>query len=244
VRDFITQLVEINQLLNDFPPFAADQALPEDEILDIAEFAVPTTWQKAMVLQGFDPTGHLVNEFIEFCERLEFAEGTHIGEQPNKKSCNGDESRTDPSGCQTGALKRPAKSSARGNKKQKHSSDNGKFCELHHTTDHDTGECEVLKAQAHKMRANWETHRSKYGRNKRIKLNNNNDDKKSKTREEVHAIDDQDFEDRIRKILKELLPRNSKNGAKKQKNDNLNVEEFNNLRLSDDDTDSDNEGEE
>jgi len=44
--------------------------------------------------------------------------------------------------------------------------------------------------------------------------------------------------------LKELLPRNSKNGVKKQKNDNLNIEEFNNLRLSDDDTNSENEGEE
>jgi len=72
--------VEINQLLNDFLPFAADQALPEDKILDIAEFAVPATWQKAMVLQGFDPMGHLVNKFIEFCKRLEFAKGTHIGE--------------------------------------------------------------------------------------------------------------------------------------------------------------------
>jgi len=44
VRDFITRLVEINQLLNDFLPFATDQALPKDEILDIAKFTIPAMW--------------------------------------------------------------------------------------------------------------------------------------------------------------------------------------------------------
>jgi len=55
VWDFMTQLVEINQLLNNFLPFAADQALSKDKILDIAKFAIPATWQKTRVLQGFDP---------------------------------------------------------------------------------------------------------------------------------------------------------------------------------------------
>jgi len=49
------QLVKINQYLNEFPPFAANQALPKDEILDIAKFVIPNTRQKIMVLQGFDP---------------------------------------------------------------------------------------------------------------------------------------------------------------------------------------------
>jgi len=35
VWDFMTQLMEINQILNNFSPFAADQALPKNEILDI-----------------------------------------------------------------------------------------------------------------------------------------------------------------------------------------------------------------
>jgi len=75
ICNFMTHLVEINQLLNEFPPFGKNQALPEDELLDIAEFAIPAEWQRTMVLQGFDPMEHSINEFIEFCEHLEFAEG-------------------------------------------------------------------------------------------------------------------------------------------------------------------------
>jgi len=49
--------------------------ISKDKILDIAEFAMPATWQKTMVLQGFDPMSHMVNKFIEFCKRLKFAKG-------------------------------------------------------------------------------------------------------------------------------------------------------------------------
>jgi len=94
--------------------------LPEDEILDIAEFVVPATWQKTMVLQHFAPTSHTVNKLIEFCKRLEFAEGHHIGEkQPNEKACNGVESQMGLSGHCKGAQKRPTKSSEQGNKNRK-----------------------------------------------------------------------------------------------------------------------------
>jgi len=65
---------------------------------------MPAMWQKTIMLQGFDPTSHMVNKFIEFCKRLKFAKGHHKGEeQPDKKLCNGDESQTGPSGCCKGA---------------------------------------------------------------------------------------------------------------------------------------------
>jgi len=67
ICNFMTQLVEIDQLLNEFPP-EKNQALPEDKLLDIAKFAIPAMWQQTMVLQGFDPMEHLINEFIEFCK--------------------------------------------------------------------------------------------------------------------------------------------------------------------------------
>ena len=44
-REFMTRLVEINEYLNEFPPALGNQKLPEDELMDIAEFAVPATWQ-------------------------------------------------------------------------------------------------------------------------------------------------------------------------------------------------------
>jgi len=86
-----------------------------------------------------------------------------------------------------------------------------------------------------------ENHWSKYGHSKCSKHNHNNNDKKSKTWEEVHAIEDPDFKDHIQKILKELLPWNSKKNNKKQRNNILNIEE---LHLSNDNTNSEDEGEE
>jgi len=43
--------------------------------MDIAKFSVPAMWQKTMIMHGFDPANHTIQEFIEFYERIEFAEG-------------------------------------------------------------------------------------------------------------------------------------------------------------------------
>ena len=58
-----------------FPPFQPNQQLPLDELLDIAEFAVPASWQRTMHMHGFVPTMHDENVFVEFCKRCEFNEG-------------------------------------------------------------------------------------------------------------------------------------------------------------------------
>jgi hypothetical protein len=73
-RNFMSRLVEINEYLKLFPPFGDNQNLPMDEILEIAEFASPMKWRKAMNMHGFDATMHTPFEFVEFCERLEIAE--------------------------------------------------------------------------------------------------------------------------------------------------------------------------
>ena len=74
-------MVEINEYLKSFPNFQADQELHNDEIMDIAELGMPNSWQKQMVLQGFDPLAKSTDEFIEFCEQLESIEQK---EQPKK----------------------------------------------------------------------------------------------------------------------------------------------------------------
>ena len=58
-----------------FPPFQPNQQLPLDELLDIAEFVVPATWQRTMRMHGFIPIMHNENVFVEFCKRCEFNEG-------------------------------------------------------------------------------------------------------------------------------------------------------------------------
>jgi hypothetical protein len=232
-REFMTRLVEINQYLKEFPPFAENQALPEDEILDIAEFAIPATWQKTMVLQGFDPTTHSINEFIEFCERLEFAEGF----QPNSKTSE-TKSQADPSGSSTGALMRPAKSSVRGNnkKKRKNPDETGKFCILHQVSDHDSSECKVLNEQARRMHATWDSHRNSYGRNyKQQNPNSGTKNKKQRTEESNTIENDMFMEQKVRKILSEMTKM-----KKKDDNENFNLDEFGELNLSE----TENEGEE
>ena len=48
----------MNDQLESYPGTGDNQdgtKLPEDEILDLLEFGIPNTWQKAMLLQDFDP---------------------------------------------------------------------------------------------------------------------------------------------------------------------------------------------
>lgn len=70
-RDFVSRVCEINKMLSKFPQGTAESKLPRDELLDLMEFGMPSSWQKAMILQDFDPVNHTIAEFIGFCERLE-----------------------------------------------------------------------------------------------------------------------------------------------------------------------------
>ena len=73
-QEHIAQVNEINAYLPRFPDVwegVAATAIEEDEIKDILDFGNPGTWQKQMILQGFDPLEKSMKEFIDFCERLE-----------------------------------------------------------------------------------------------------------------------------------------------------------------------------
>ena len=37
--------------LEDLPPFGANQVLPEDDLLELVEFALPCEWQKHLIVQ-------------------------------------------------------------------------------------------------------------------------------------------------------------------------------------------------
>ena len=81
-HEFATQLNEINKYLSDFPPSNEENKLPMEELMDIAEFSVPATWQKTMIMHGFDPANHTIHKFVEFCKRIEFAmQYTHFQEK-------------------------------------------------------------------------------------------------------------------------------------------------------------------
>jgi hypothetical protein len=83
-REFSAHVNELNGYLKQFPPFNQDQELTEEELFDLLELAVPTAWQKNMVLQGFDPVIHAPSEFVAFFERHEFTEG-NLNNSEDKK---------------------------------------------------------------------------------------------------------------------------------------------------------------
>ena len=77
IRDYVNRVLELNDQLENFPGINDNDngtKLPEDEVLDLLEFGLPETWQHVMLLQKFDPQVHTINDFVQFCERLEILE--------------------------------------------------------------------------------------------------------------------------------------------------------------------------
>ena len=194
-REYIARVNEINGYLALFPPFGLNQTLPNDELLDLLEFGVPSVWQREFWRQGWDPIEHSVTEFTEFCERLEFTETmyneTHAKKRPRANTdLNGNngnsKSKIKPNGKKTG------KSS--------------KWCELHQTDTHDTSECKIILAQARKMREAW-SNRSKQPVKKR------ENDKRQDN--ELNSI--------VKQAVKIL--NHKKNSSKQKTEENFNIEE-------------------
>ena len=46
------------------PPFEDNQSLANDEVLEIFQYAIPSSWNKEMRRQGFDPLKQSLKEFI------------------------------------------------------------------------------------------------------------------------------------------------------------------------------------
>lgn len=206
-REYIARVNEINGYLKLFPPFEQDQSLPDDEVLDLLEFAVPQTWQKQFWLQGFDPLEHTIREFTEFCERLEFTEDLYdTAHRGTKRTRSGH----DPRGMEKrhSQVKRPANS----NHKQP-----SKWCEYHKTGSHSTGECKIMLAQAQKMRAAWDN------RSERTKPNNVVKNNK-KSQEDINAI--------IGKAVKEAIHAERRPKKPEPKPSDEQLDDFELLNLS------------
>ena len=92
-KDFVERVIAINDLLVLFPDVGLTlpaTKIPEDEILDLLESAMPLSWQRHMILQGFDPVDGTVKDLVDFCERLENTED--LDPRPLKKE-NGKEAK-------------------------------------------------------------------------------------------------------------------------------------------------------
>jgi len=108
--------------------------LSQDEIIDVIQNGIPRSWMREMDKQGFDPIEKTLAEVVDFCERMENAEGdfepARNGGKTNKSKDNKSKSKDKSNG-------------------------GGKYCLLHgdnHT--HNTDDCLVLKKQAKALKTN------------------------------------------------------------------------------------------
>eukprot|EP00957_Ditylum_brightwellii_P110617 8436688-Ditylum_brightwellii.AAC.1 len=79
----------MNDYLKDFPAHNGNpiQPLNQDELLDILEYGVPAKWHREFTVQGYDPVDQGLQNFVEFCTRLELCEpskGNPKGKKPSK----------------------------------------------------------------------------------------------------------------------------------------------------------------
>ena len=230
IREFVTRLSELNDYLGDFPSPSDKitvKKFDEHEIADIASNAIPNPWRKAMAMHNFDPLIHSMTEFTQFCERIQFAEGL----SPHTEKISQNESMTNKSGGKARAAKT--------NNTKKRVANSSKWCELHQTDTHDTGECKVLLAQAKKMRSSWESGSVAKG-NPAIKPtgtgnghgNGKSVNWKSKPKDN-YALE---LGNLIGKMIDSAATQNSSAGAKEQ-DDSMDVEPTNQNAASDSDDD-------
>lgn len=194
-RSFAARLSEMNAYLEHFPPHEENQELDNEEVIDILEFGVPNAWQKNMVLQGFDPMIHSITEFVAFCERHEFTEGT-VDNSDNHKAKPKTSSKSS-----SNDRKSWAKTSAEAPNHKKRHNHETKWCDLHQTHGHSTAECKVVQSQISKMRNAWEPVRPSHLKgnyNGNNTYNNNNKTYSPKIKKELMSLMNEGFKQIIK----------------------------------------------
>jgi hypothetical protein len=235
-RSFVARMNEMNDYLDAFPPFQVGQRLEEDVLLEILEFAIPGSWKKKMTEHGFVPTNHNQAEVIEFCERMEFAEGT--SNLNGAKNSNG-RPMAAPNLMSGKGPQWVPKTSEEAYKMKKKRKNTGKWCILHKTDSHDSGECKIILDQARKMRGQWET-LANYAPYKKIKQEPKHDykstnDWKHKKKEELNTL----VAEAVASHMKAASLKRKADKEAKEEDFNFEIVDLvDNLSLSEDDDDN------
>ena len=153
VRIYLQHLLRMNyNEVGNLPPYATNQTLSQDELLDIILFGTPKSWQREMDRQGFDPMMMSLNELIDFMEQIESSEDYDVASKPNDKSKN--------------------KSSKGKGNYSKVSNNQDKHCLYHGSGTHSSNECTVLKHLASQKKAKFEGNNSSNNYNSSSKTGN------------------------------------------------------------------------
>ena len=147
IREYCHLVSMMNsQEFTHLPPWGRNQELPDDEILDIIIFGIPKSWEKEMERQGFDPMAQTLPDVIAKLEDIESAEGF-------------DAEATKVTNTKTTKKKSPAKPSNESNQ-----GNNKKHCLYHGWGGHTTDECDKLKQQVKKLKADNNNNNSSNGK--------------------------------------------------------------------------------
>ena len=216
IRTYFHAIAEINlEIIPFLPPYNVDpmtKALTSDEIIDIALFGTPKSWQKEMDRQGFDPVTKTPHELRVFMEQIEASEEFDSKLKADTSS-NG---------------KKPTKKSKNGASKNKKSSGGDKYCTKHGKCNHTTEECRSLKNGDSKPA--YKTNGS-YNKNK--SWNKKADDSKKEASNELNALIAAQVNTAVQKQMASLKKRKPDNEAFALDSDALKDFNYANIDMSD-----------
>ena len=184
-------------------------------MLEHAEFAIPNSWQQQMVLHRFNTILQTINEFIEFCERLEVSES--IFDSAHRKS-----QKTNTQTSTNGTIPQGRDGKPNGRTSGYKRKATNYFCLYHkENATHNTDQCKVLKAQADRMSAQLGRGGSSYkGKNDKFKS-----DSKSNSK---------DFQSFAAEVVEQVVKKMKKSEDKKIENYSFN--KFREMSISSDDS--------
>ena len=220
MQQFAARISELNSYLTRFPPISSTrlaEEIPPEEIVEILEAGIPSSWKTQMSLTGFDAHEHDAEAFVKKCREFETAEaasGKLIGQTNNDKpKANGKGKGKR----EYGETKRNGKKN--GNFNGKEFVDGVRMCPLHNYS-HPMQDCKTLLKQAANMKGMWDA----AGPEGRRKL---------KEKNEINVMDD--FDAKVAKAVKAEMSKACKRVKfEKKGNQDLNAFEHLNLLESDD----------
>jgi hypothetical protein len=218
IREFVARVREINSWFSTYPVLDGEvnmpQGLNEDEILDLLENGIPNSWKKEMLKQGFDITEKSIQEFVEFCERLEICEATNPVITKRNDNNHPDTAQKAKKG-NTKTYKRKDHASEDGSQKHKKAK-NSFWCMQHgENASHTTNKCDYIKAQLKRLNGTYEAqHPSKR--------------KEFKKKQELQMLIGDIADKAVKKVAKDNQKRRAKDNSSSEEEEYHNIEKLNN----------------
>jgi hypothetical protein len=219
IREYVARVREINSWFPAYPVNDGDEVLPtrldDDKLLDLLEFGTPNSWKKEMVKQGFAFTTKTIQEFVEFCERLEICEATNPTLTNNNRNDNNHPDKSQKGKRGTKSYKRKDQASEDGSQKYKKAKNSFWFMQHGENSTHNTNKCEYIKSQLKRLNGTYNAqHPSKK--------------KEFKKKQELQMLIGDIADKAVKKVAKDNKKRRAKDDSSSEEEEYHNIEQLNN----------------